>query len=136
MTAANAWDYAAKLRIYRSSPCGTYSGLLEPGVNFFVLMLEQLGARTEYSCEGHPDGFYVVFAAAMPIARKIHACGYFNVEIERNGRWSLRLRNGIDEHERQLILRGAANNWEKNLGCLDRRRAKQAHNRTKRLAVT
>jgi hypothetical protein len=33
---------------------------LEPGVKFFVLMLEKLGCKTYASCEGHPNGFYIL----------------------------------------------------------------------------
>src|SRR5947209_7096840 len=48
---------------------------LEAGVKFFVLMLEQLGCRTFYSCEGHPCGFYVTFEAPLRTAQAIQGCG-------------------------------------------------------------
>ena len=133
---ANAWDAAARRKVLRTSPCGTYSGPLENGVKFFVLMLEQLGARTEYSCEGHPNNFYVLFAAALPLVRRIHACGYFTVEMENNGRWSLRLSRVTSEKEKIAVLRLAAESWEKHLGCLKRPRAKKAHTRTQQPTVS
>jgi hypothetical protein len=92
-------------------------------------MLEQLGATTEYSCEGHPlkkdsadevDGmgyFYIVFNAPYELARKIHSCGFFSVEIERNGRWSLRT-SFATKNTQRAHLRWAAEAWEKNFGKL------------------
>lgn len=82
-------------------------------------MLEQLGARTAYSCEGHPNSFYVAFEAPMRVAEKILACGYFTVELEGHNHWSLRINRPVDERERLSILRGAAAAWEQKLGPLD-----------------
>jgi hypothetical protein len=125
----NAWDRAAVVPVIRQSPCGLYGGDLEPGVKFFVLMLEQLGAITEYSCEGHPleedsagedvglGYFYIVFHATQELAREIHSCGFFSVEIERCGRWSLRT-SFSTKNNQQAHLRWAAEAWEKNFGKL------------------
>jgi|LakMenE01Jun11ns_1017448.scaffolds.fasta_scaffold8270523_1 hypothetical protein len=112
----NIWDTARRLVLHRSSPCGIYSEIIDPGVNYFVLMLEQLGAITHYSCEGHPDGFYVLFKASLTIAEKIHACGYFTVELEGNGLWSIRTRRLKADNERVALLRWAAEAWEEKLG--------------------
>lgn len=87
-------------------------------------MLEQLGCTTEYSCAGHPTetepgDFYVVFNAPLELARKIQACGFFRVEIERLGRWSLRAE--IPPHggyQNYALLRMAAASWEKSFGRL------------------
>lgn|SRR5581483_4447915 len=57
-TSPNPWDAARKIKVLRCAP-GYPLADLEPGVKFFVLMLERLGAQTLYSCEGHPRGFYV-----------------------------------------------------------------------------
>jgi len=123
----NAWDRAAEVPVIRSSPCNIYSGDLESGVKFFVLMLEQLGATTEYSCEGHPGpaengfempgDFYTVFRAPIALARRIHACGFFRVEMERRGRWSLRASFATREAQK-AHLRWAADSWEREFGPL------------------
>ena len=125
----NAWDRAKDIPVIRNSPCMSYGGDLEPGVKFFVLMLEQLGAITEYSCEGHPREedsalgsagpgyFYIVFHASHELARDIHSCGFFNVEIEHSGRWSLRT-SFTSISAQHAHLRWAAESWEKNLGKL------------------
>ncbi|NDC55271.1 MAG: hypothetical protein EBZ69_00290 [Alphaproteobacteria bacterium] len=96
---------------------------LEPGVKFFILMLEKLGAVTEWSCEGRPQGFYIVFSAPLDVAKKIHRCGFFSVELEggtTNGqtRWSLRAHHVHDEQERQMVLRWAATAWANTFGPL------------------
>jgi len=110
------WDKACALVLTRTSPCGLYSGNLEPGVNYFVLMLEQLGAVTHYSCEGHPSNFYVLFEAPLKLVEHIKNCGYFTVELEGAGRWSIRMRKIKSDRERKQVLRWAAAAWEKNLG--------------------
>ena len=92
------WAAAKKIKLIRSGPDGLIyqNETLEPGVNFFVLALEQLGAQTEYSCEGHPNGFYIMFNAPLCTAQKIRNCGYFNVELEPAGRWSLRVSQNFE----------------------------------------
>ena len=112
------WDEACKLVLERSSPCGIYAGPLEPGVNYFVLMLEQLGAKTHYSCEGHPNNFYVLFEAPLRIAEKIAECGYFSVELEGKKLWSIRTRILESNEERIQLLRWAAQAWEDKLSPL------------------
>lgn len=114
----DVWKQAAKKRIVRRSPCGTYHEPLDRGVNYFVLMLEQLGAETHYSCEGHPNNFYVLFAAGYDVALAIANCGYFTVEVEGDYLWSLRLNRLVTEEERVRILTNAAKAWEKELGPL------------------
>lgn len=117
----HVWDAAAKLDVYRQPPQPTFYAVekLEPGVNYFVLMLEQLGAIPHFSCEGHPNSFYVVFEAPMSLAEKIRACGYFTIELEGPCRWSLRINRDVTESERKMILRAAAAAWEEKLGPLD-----------------
>lgn len=113
------WDRARKLAIRRSDPIGIYNEEIDPGVNYFVLMLEQLGATTEYSCEGHPNGFYVVFNAPLSLALDIRACGFFSVELEGKSLWSIRVNRIMrDETDRTTLLRLAAIQWEKRLGPL------------------
>jgi hypothetical protein len=111
-----SWVAAARLKLYRDSPCGTYTGLIESGVNYFVLALEQLGAVTQYSCEGHPNNFYLMFSAPQNVAEEIKACGFFVIELEGSDTWSLRINRDITESERKAILRFAAQEWTKKFG--------------------
>lgn len=118
-TKVNVWDKACKLAVHRSSPDGIYTGNIDPGVNYFVLMLEQLGAVTQYSCEGHPRSFYVLFSAPMHIALDVLGCGYFTVELEGDNEWSIRLDDAnLTEEMRVRILRLAAGSWDRRLGPL------------------
>lgn len=119
------WDQTCLLVVERSSPCGIYVGPIDKGVNYFVLMLEQLGARPSYSCEGHPNGFYVSFKAATKVAERIANCGYLCVELERNKTWILRTKErhcttcGFKSNEERVrLLKWAAEAWEKHLGPL------------------
>lgn len=87
---------------------------LDRGVNYFVLMLEKLGCRTHWSCEGHPNGFYIVFTAPYSTAMMVKSPGYFSVEIEGKNRWSLRINHPFgSDRERRRCLRWAAAAWEK-----------------------
>lgn len=113
----SAWEKANAYPVVRCSPFGTYIGEIDRGVNFFVLMLEQLGAQPEYSCEGHPAGFYVLFSAPYELARKIWAAGYFSVEIEGDDRWSIRC-NFTDNIVKAEVLTAAAAAWERIFGPL------------------
>lgn len=110
------WRQAAKLKIHRTDSSQIYRGLIDPGVNYFVLMLEQLGARTEYSCEGHPNNFYVLFNAPYSVALAVANAGYFTVEIEDRGQWSMRMRPVETDEERCRILKYAADAWTKTFG--------------------
>lgn len=84
------WDKAAAQRLQRNSIQDGALEALDPGVNFFVLALEMLGARPKFSCEGHPCGFYVAFDAPYELALEIKSAGFFKVEIEGSGYWSIR----------------------------------------------
>jgi hypothetical protein len=102
---------------------------IDPGVNFFVLALGHFGAMTLFSCEGHPGGFYIVFRSTEKLARRVHSCGFFSVELERGTReYSLRLRD-VDiladrkrdvvlwtEASKAKVLRWASAAWWKDLG--------------------
>jgi hypothetical protein len=129
----NPWDAAKALSVVRGY--GIYKPAeLEPGVKFFVLMIEQLGGETCYSCEGHPSGFYVMFKAPLKVAQRIDRCGYFGVELSKHAPspgWRLSLdRNEwtLDEDTGQKVpwtkkdrdecLRLAASNWTKEFGPL------------------
>lgn len=110
-TKRNAWDEAYDLKVYRGGE------KLDPGVKFFVLMLDQLGLPTYFSCEGHPSGFYVTFRAPYEIALEIQRTGYFSVEIEGEDYWSIR--QHYRGENKTDGLRWAADAWEKKFGRLD-----------------
>lgn len=113
-TKKNIWDEMAKLEVYRDGE------KLDPGVNYFVFMLDQMGLRTLYSCEGHPGGFYVTFVAPYETALKIKNAGFFSVEIEGENYWSIRRHMPVED-EREVVdaMRWATDSWEKRLGPLD-----------------
>src|SRR3989344_9508343 len=98
-TKPNLWDR------YRGPVLARTDERLDPGVNFFVLILEKLGLPTYFSCEGHPDGFYVTFDAPYKKALRIKQCGFFAVEVEREGHWSIRIHMEHDDRERVDCLR-------------------------------
>src|SRR6266436_884433 len=97
------WDRARRCRLTVSGSRET----IDPGVNFFILGLRHLGATTLFSCEGHPNGFYIVFRSTEKIARRVVSCGYFSVQLE-NGtdKYSLRLRDvdRLASRKRQIVL--------------------------------
>jgi len=104
----------AKLEAYRDGE------KLDPGVNYFVFMLDQMGLRTLYSCEGHPGGFYVTFIAPYEKALEIKKAEFFSVEIEGENYWSIRRHSPLmDEREVVDAMRWATDSWEKRLGPLD-----------------
>lgn len=116
----NPWDAAKKIKVLRSSP-GYPLADLEPGVKFFVLMLEQLGAETHYSCEGHPKGFYVMFTAPYETALLASGCGFFTMEVCRRALWTMRISERVpiqSQRRKAQFLRRAATNWEFVLGKL------------------
>lgn len=112
-----AWDRAATTVLTRINGAFGNEEPLDPGVNFFVLALEALGARTRHSCEGHPTGFYVSFVASYELAKEVSAAGYFSVEIIDDNVWAMRktgTENGIpnySEADKAQTLRWAAQAW-------------------------
>jgi hypothetical protein len=116
----NPWDAAKKIKVLRRAAPYPLADL-EPGVKFFVLMLEQLGAATLYSCEGHPRGFYVRFSCSYETALRISACGYFAVEICGSNIWTMRISESQrvqSQRRKAQLLRRAATAWESKLGKL------------------
>ncbi|MDO8415188.1 MAG: hypothetical protein Q7S87_03130 [Agitococcus sp.] len=119
------WDLAKRQVLTRNSSVAgdTRCEALDPGVNFFVLALEALGATTRFSCEGHPYGFYVAFDADYDLAREISRAGFFTIEISGNGidEWVMRKSgteanplkraNGYTEADKARTLRWAAEAW-------------------------
>jgi hypothetical protein len=121
------WKQARRLKLKRTSPCGIYTDIIDAGVNYFVLRLEQLGAVTHYSCEGHPSGFYILFAAPIEIAEQIRQCGFFSVELEgkihsraRPYLWSIRANYETEEHK-ERALGWAAAAWTTSFGPIEKK---------------
>jgi hypothetical protein len=120
----NPWDRAKRLPVVRGNfPCPP--GELEDGVKFYVLMLEQLGCETLYSCEGHPAGFYVMFRGPLAVARAVARCGFFRVELDDDeDTYVMRLHGdwfytAQGEAERVRCLRRAATAWVGAFGELE-----------------
>jgi hypothetical protein len=111
------WDRAAASVLTRTNGLTGTQEALDPGVNFFVLALEALGATPRFSCEGHPMGFYVAFEAPYELALEIHDAGYFSVEIWRRDLWTMRKVNDeivtkpYTNNSKVKILRSAAEGW-------------------------
>lgn len=127
------WREAAKLKLYRQSPLpfNHEPELLDSGVNFFVLKLEELGALTCFSCEGHPSGFYIMFKAPQALALDIYSCGFFNVELAGKNYWRLCINREVNDHDRQTILNWAAQSWAKRFGPIFMPKEKRAPKRKK-----
>jgi hypothetical protein len=114
----STWKQAAKLKLLRVSPLTGQLEELERGVNFFVLMLEKLGGKTQFSCEGHPNGFYVLFTGSYALAKRIKNCGFFTVEIEGNNRWSIRTNCPVIRTQHHNVLTWAAESWNRAFGTI------------------
>ena len=123
----NPWDAAQRPVLLRHDGETGTEVPLEPGVNFFVLMLEQLGATTRFSCEGHPDGFYVMFDCSPELVRSITRAGFFTVEVgDGEADYTMRVSEHLferyvgtwDEKARKELLRLAAVRWVERFGPL------------------
>ena len=106
----NPWAVWCKKKLVRDGE------VLDRDVNYFVHKLEKFGARTLYSCGGHPDGFYVYFLAPYSLAVRIESYGYFNVEIEGTNGFSIRVRRPFFQTrtDKERTLAWAAHAWETN----------------------
>jgi hypothetical protein len=124
-TKPNVWDRYRKPILIRTpgapgAPFQSPDEKLDPGVNIFVLILEQMGLTTRFSCEGHPDGFYISFKSNYKTAIRIRQAGYFTVEIEGKNFWSIRVHERFDRknNKREHVdrLRWAAAAWVERFG--------------------
>ena len=109
-TKPNVWDQ------FRNTPLIRSGEVLDPGVNFFVRSLEMMGMKTHFSCEGHPNGFYITFSARYSKALRLRGAGFFAIEIERENYWSMRVNMENSERSRVDCLRWAAEAWAKRFG--------------------
>jgi len=120
------WDQACKLKLERGfeSVEITYPvSTLEPGVNFFILALEELGAKTRFSCEGHPYGFYIAFECSYELALELSQLGSFTVEVWKHNVWTIRntyqeaaFKGEYNEECRTRHLRIATVKWLNHFG--------------------
>jgi hypothetical protein len=118
------WDQAKRHLLKRRNELSNDLQALDRGVNYFVLQLERMGMRTEWSCEGHPAGFYITFHATYEQALRIKSHGYFTVEVEGLHYWSMRFsRLHKSTRERNFSLRLAASAWEQAFGPLEQEMA-------------
>lgn len=113
------WDEARKFKLVRHD-YRSEGEVIDPGVNFFVLVLEHLGARPQYSCEGHPHGFYIAFHGGHELARRIDMLDdFFSVQMLTRGAyrpnfWGIYGANwGYDtERGKRYRLRRIARVWQ------------------------
>jgi hypothetical protein len=125
------WDEAKKIPVIRSNPPDYPLEDLEPGVKLFVLILEKLGCVTTFSCEGHPDGFYICFRTRWSdMASLINDAGFFTIAVDGSGN---QFRLSLDGNmlaiyregrkptlkDRNRILRCAGEAWVDRLGLPD-----------------
>ena len=125
MAQKNLWDDWCMRKLKRRDTLTGAAITIEPGAAYFVNALEQLGGRAEYSCEGHPKGFYVCFRGPYRLALKVAAAGFLTVELARDGRWSISLRGNEQSYElggaafsrkvKNSMLRMAVDAWERDL---------------------
>jgi hypothetical protein len=108
------WERSLAWTVLRISAHGSRHRI-EPGIVWFVRALEDLGAIPLWSCEGHPRGTYVTFAAPYDLAQRISEAGFFTVEISRRA-WSMRLRDTDSFRDRNRRLQWASDQWIKVLG--------------------
>lgn len=117
VAAESPWDAARKLSVVRHD-YRAEGEVIDKGVNFFVLTLEAMGAVPRYSCEGHPNGFYVMFEGPYELALKIDRAGFFSTEICSNRStpsWVIRRGHTTSIRERNQSLRWAAGAWKRKI---------------------
>jgi hypothetical protein len=112
------WDTFCKQKLEAFDRVHRKIVTLEPGVNFFVAVLNYLGAETAFSCEGHPAGFYITFKAPYKTAQSVNSFGFFTVEIEGANYWSMRLSQIKTQKKCRQILRWASEAWTTKLAHL------------------
>jgi hypothetical protein len=116
ITSKRPWDEARKLKIMRYGHSKNEPA--DPGVNYFLLVLEELGAKPKTSCEGHPYGFNILFKASFEVAIAIQMVGYFDISFssmncERPQWCRMTLPDSwVDEREKTQTLRQAAAAWK------------------------
>ncbi len=128
------WDMHYKSVLTRWAPTGKAPYILEFGINYFIVKLESLGLKTQWSCEGHPTGFYIVIRAPFGIATKIayastnyaelsitHGVKHWDVEKQeviyfKSPSWRMALLNHGPSYEvRNGVLRELSIQWEEEL---------------------
>lgn len=120
----DCWSIAKKHKLVRSSPCGIYKDtIIDKGVNYFVLKLENLNCITMYSCEGHfskknyiPE-FYLTFGCDNPInLRKIRDTLFDPCYLESLSEYDHTIRIPFTNNKHKIkILTNLASIWESKL---------------------
>jgi hypothetical protein len=98
---ANIWDRMRKRRVYG----------IDPGCNFFIAAIRLLGGRTMYSCEGHPEGFYLLVEGPYKLALRLHLLGTYSVGLVERNRWVLRREVEVPARYVNRAFRWAAARW-------------------------
>jgi len=131
------WDKARKLKLTRYSPernpkfCVSES--IDPEINYFILMIEQLGGKPVWSCSGHNEvdsEFYIVFEYSgeqgMELARQLSILMDVEV-IDKKDQYRLAHKYNMDcdddgldfEMVRNKSLKELGELWERFFGSLD-----------------
>ena len=109
------WANAARTRCIRPTDFNGFD-VIEPGAVWFVEWLESKGAQTLFSCEGHPEGFHVVFSGTYELAHALASAENLIVSVFRTevhlqpGLWKMELdywpesRSERDSALRQLTV--------------------------------
>ena len=118
------WTRCCALKVRRKYVLTEKLRALDPGVNFFVLMLEQLGCKATFSHEGNPGRFSIGYVGPAAVGTAIVQCsgGIFRVEFadEVNTFVIYRHADSVKcdgkRHDRSLIA--AAKRWQRGFGSL------------------
>jgi hypothetical protein len=97
----NIWDRMRKRRVHG----------IDPGCNFFIAAIRLLGGRTMYSCEGHPEGFYLVVEGSYKLALRLHLLRPYSVRLTGFNRWVLRRDVEVPARYAKRAFRWAAARW-------------------------
>jgi hypothetical protein len=113
------WARAARTRCVRKTVFGDFD-LIEPGAVWFIEWLEQHGAKTIFSCEGHPHDFHVTFRGSYEIAHALAGVENLDVYVFRSksypekDQWKMELSYWPDSREeRDKALRKLAESLAK-----------------------
>lgn len=117
------YEKCCRLKLHRYDWVKGQPVNIESGMNFFILMIEQLGGRTMFSCEGHKNGSqpYLAFYGPLSLATAIAQTDSFVVEVQNQiNYFALRPYLWISKKETMSqFLRRAARAWGKMFGSPD-----------------
>ena len=123
-----SYDKCCQLTLRRHDWITGRPAKIEAGMNFFVLMIEQLGGKTMFSCEGHggkrESQPYLMFYGPLSLACAIAQTDSFVVEVQNHVNYfALRPYRWLNRKETmEQFLKRAAKAWVKAFGSPDLRK--------------